>query len=280
LPKYEIKAPAKINLFLDVLRRLDNGYHELDTVMQSVSLADDITIDTDADSLTVKCSDDTLSGEGNLAYKAAKLFCEATQTSEHYNIYIDKHIPVAAGLAGGSTDAAAVLYALNELNGRPLDREQLYAIALRLGADVTFCVYGGSMRAGGIGQHLMPCPILPECKILLVFSESRVSSKEAYEKLDAEGFNPRENGVIPALENGDIKVVGNALFNLFERIAPEVENTKSLLKDSGAVGTVMSGSGPTVIGLFDDDFALENAVNILKSLGVGYAVCEPIAGRI
>jgi len=279
VPIYKIKAPAKINLFLDVLRKLPNGYHELDTVMQSVSLCDTVTINTEADGLSVKCSEEWLSGSENLAYKAAVLFCEAANVKPDYSIYIDKKIPIAAGLAGGSTDAAAVLYLLNEINGRPLDTKALYALALKLGADVTFCVYGGTMRAGGIGEHLTPCPIMPDCRLLMVISKSKVSSGEAYAKLDAEGFSPRENGVISALESNDLSALGSSLFNIFERIAPEIEATKRILLDCGAKGALMSGSGPTVFGLFDSEAALDAAMKAVKAAGLEYAVCEPICGR-
>ncbi len=280
MPTYTISAPAKINLFLDVLGVLENGYHELDTIMQSVSLCDIITFDTDADSLTVECSDSTLDGESNLAYRAAELFCERTSTEKKFRIQIEKHIPIAAGMAGGSSDAAAVLYALNDICGRPLTYSELCEIAVKIGADVTFCILGGSMRCGGIGEELTPISPLPDCAILVAMSDEKISAKDAYKKLDAEGFVPRENKVAEALERGDLQSAAVSMFNVFERTAPNSVKVKEMLLECGATGALMSGSGPTVFGVFDSDEAARNAAKMLKAQGIESNICRPIDGRI
>jgi len=279
LPEYRITAPAKINLFLDVIGVLQSGYHEIDTVMQSVTLCDDITIESGHDRLEVRCSESWLDGEDNLAYKAAKLFSETTGINVNHKIYIEKRIPIGGGLAGGSTDAAAVLYALNVMHSRPLNADGLYSIAQRLGADVSFCVYGGSMHARGIGERLTPCPCLPDCSLLMVISDTHVSAGEAYSKLDAEGFTPRKNTVLDALAEKNIEKIGCRLFNIFERIAPETEPIKAVLYENGALGALMSGSGPTVFGIFNDESKLKKAADAVKAFGLRYAVCHPCGPR-
>ena len=269
-------APAKINLFLDILGRMENGYHELDTVMQAVSLCDILTFE-ESDALTVRCSDPSLDGKENLAFRAAEAFCAAIgEAPPPIAVTIEKHIPVAAGLAGGSTDAAAVLRELDQRYGHPLSRERLLAVAGGLGADVPFCLCGGIRRAGGIGEKLTACPPLPDCTILLLFSQDRVSTREAYAALDRIARPPHGNRLLSALETGSLDAVGAGMYNIFEVIRPEVRRRKELLIRRGAAAALLSGSGPAVFGLFAEEADARLAQQNFEAEGVRTALCRPL----
>lgn len=274
LPGTLVYAPAKINLFLSVTGKRPDGYHELDTVMQSVTLCDTVTISR-CDHLRVVCSDPALSGRDNLAYRAAEAFCQAAGMDAAASIRIEKAIPVAAGLAGGSSDAAAVLYALQKMRGRPLPEEQFFALAASIGADVPFCILGGLMRCRGIGEAMTPCGELPPCAVLLAFPEERVSAADAYRRLDEAGWEPVENRLLPALESGDLGMIGGALYNVFQPLNPTSDAVAAEMKRLGAAGAVMSGSGPSVFGLFDTENAAEAAGQKLAANGIRTAVALP-----
>lgn len=259
--KMTVQSPAKINLFLDITGKRNDGYHLINTVMQSVSLSDDVTVvlDQDGQGITLSCSrDDIPCDSSNTAYKAAEKFYEHTGLPMGgVNIKIKKRIPSGAGMAGGSTDAAAVLYCLNELTGAGLSKEELAEIGEQVGADVPFCVYGGTMSAGGIGTILSPLPDMPSCEIVIVMPDFRISTKEAYERSDSIGYDEPKSmePVSSAVCSGNVSGIAKALYNKFEEVADirEIDDIKSMMKQSGALGALMTGSGSAVFGIFDDE---------------------------
>ena len=256
----EVTAPAKINLSLDVTGRRDDGYHEVRMVMQTVRLCDRVRIrKISGTDIVLKNSLSYLpSGKGNLAYDAAVLFREETGISDGLFIEVEKNIPVAAGLAGGSTDGAAVLCGLNELFETGLSEEQLRDMGLRLGADVPFCIMGGTALAEGIGEKLTKLKNAPKFHVLLVKPPAGVSTKEVYTRLDAmeNTVHPDIDGMLRAIEEGSHLGVASKTGNVLEPVTvsmcPEIENIKKQMRSFGCEGALMSGSGPTVFGLFTD----------------------------
>lgn len=258
-----VEAHAKINLTLDVTGRREDGYHLVRMVMQSVALHDDVTVavirgEAEPRGIVLDCGRSGLPADGsNLAYRAAALFYERTGTPlETCAIRIEKRIPVAAGLAGGSADAAAVLRALNTLHSAGLTLDELCEMGLKLGADVPYCLHGGTMLAEGIGEILSPLPPLPHAWAVLCKPPFAVSTKEVYRQIDAvePAEHPDTAGMIGALERGDLTGVCKRLSNVMEDVTArerrEIGEIKALLAESGADGALMSGSGPTVYGLF------------------------------
>lgn len=271
-----LQAPAKINLTLDILGTRPDGYHEMDMVMQSVSLCDEITLDLGSPGgIRAESGLRFLPNDkGNLAVAAALAFRKATgQTWEDLHIDIRKHIPVCAGTAGGSSDAAAVLRGLNDLTGAGLDREALARIGQEVGSDVPYCVLGGTALARGRGEILTPLPSLPPCHIVLckpAFSISTPALFRAWDKKKRR-LRPDTNGMLEALAQGDLVGVGRRMFNVFEGVLNpqqrrEIESIKNALIQAGALGAAMSGSGPTVLGLFDrEDLAGEAVRQLLET---------------
>lgn len=255
-----INAPAKINLGLDVVRRRDDGYHEVKMIMQSVRLFDrltitrtynpDIRLSTNLGFLPV--------GEDNLVYKAAALLKEEFEIKSGLNIHLEKRIPVAAGMAGGSTDAASCLLAMNRLFGLELSNEVLMERAVRLGADVPYCVIKGTALSEGIGEILTPLPQAPDCHVLIVKPNFHVSTKFVYShlKLTDETVHPDIDAIISCIKNDDLHGMCENMENILETITipehPEIEEIKNTMLKHGAIGSLMSGSGPTVFGIFDD----------------------------
>lgn len=246
-------AYAKINLALAVSAIREDSYHELQSVMQSISLHDIVRIRRSGERLVCRCG--ALSGPGNLAYKAAALFLELCERSDGIEIEIEKHIPVQAGLAGGSTDAAAALRLLNHLFGKPLDNNRLLELAGRCGADVAFCLHGGTMWATGRGERLELLPPVPEMYIVLIKPSAGVNTGEAYRRFDVLGHGGSldradwEN----ALTQGSIQQIARLLYNDLEsasaQIVPEVLAIKQHLLEAGCYGALMSGSGSSVFGI-------------------------------
>lgn len=294
-----LQACAKINLFLDITGRRPDGYHLLTGVMQSVSLADTVTISlspADEDSVRLTCSDRALpTDRGNLAFRAAEAFLAHTRadggrkTALRATVHIEKHIPYPAGLAGGSTDAAAVLRGLNRLAGEPLDAASLEVLGGKLGADVPFSIRGGACITEGVGDVLNPCPPLPDCDILIACAGEGVSTPEAYRALDAAygGFAPefcqprteQQNALLSALAHGDLSGIGAHMFNLFESVILPRHSTAAglhaALTAAGACGVRMSGSGPSVFGLFARGGA-GAAYRTLQSEGIPAWICHPV----
>lgn len=269
-------APAKLNLTLDVQGKREDGYHEMKMVMTSVSLADAVTLTSEpGEGIVLSSNLGFLPVDGkNLAVSAALRLREATGTDwGKLTIALDKKVPVCAGMAGGSSDAAAVLMGLNELLGLGLTTEQLMDIGAKVGSDVPYCVLGCTVLAQGRGELLTPLPTLPHCWAVLAKPGFPVSTPELFAKIDGQKIRcrPDTDGVIAALEAGDLVGVARRLFNVFEEVLPErkrnqVEELKRELLRMGALGTSMSGTGPTVFGLFDSEASAREAGESLKEL--------------
>lgn len=282
--RVNIDAPAKINLFLDIRGKRNDGYHIVSMVLQSVSLHDEITVsDTDDSEISIVCSDESVPlGENNTVYKAAKLFFEETKIeNKGVEIKIKKNIPMEAGLAGGSTDAAAVLLAMNKIFDTELSKKELADIGADVGADVPFCVYGGTMTAGGIGTILSPLPDLPECYFVIVKPKVGVSTKEAYEKSDSPEFEAIKgmDKITEAICEANIKSVAKNLYNKFEVVTdlPEVEAIKSFMLQYGALGAAMTGSGSAVFGIFDNDNERDDCARKLEEQYDTVFTAEPVS---
>lgn len=255
----KIQAPAKINLLLDIISRLPNGYHNLFMIMQTVDLCDTLEISLRSDGeINLQCSEKALPSDGrNIAYRAAQRFFEAASLNCGCDIKLTKRIPFAAGLAGGSTDAAAVLKGLNELCQTNFSVEELCQIGVKLGADVPFCIKGGTMLAQDIGQVLAPLPKLPDCFIVLVKPPIGVSTKDAYEAFDncRDIIHPDCWGMLHAMANGNFSEAIKKTGNIFEQFieVPERVEIKAIMREHGCLTCCMSGSGPTVFGIFEDE---------------------------
>ncbi len=268
------KAYAKINISLDVLGLLPNGYHEMCMVMQSVSLCDDVFISLN-DTGEVRCKSNAAflpQDEGNIAVRAArKFFSAAGMDSAGADIRIVKRIPVCAGLGGGSSDGAAVLRGLNRLCGEPFTRPRLEELAASVGSDIPFCVAGGTQLATGTGTTLQDLPELPNCAIVICKPPFAIRTPELFAKIDSRRsrLHPDTAGIIAALERGEVEAVARRMYNVFEDVLPrsagEIAMLKSRLLDCGALGSVMSGTGSALFGVFEDAKRAETAYNVLKS---------------
>lgn len=273
----EVLARAKLNLTLDVLGKRPDGYHALRMIMQSVALADVLTLeDGEGTWPQVRTNLHFLpSNEKNLAAQAALRWWEARgRAPRGLGISIEKHIPVCAGMAGGSSDAAAVLRALNELEGSPLSPAELAKIGERVGSDVPYCVIGGTALAEGRGEVLTPLPPLPKCWAVLCKPEFSISTPTLFAKIDSVRLRcrPDTRGAVAALEAGDLLGVARRMYNVFEDVLPErqrarVNDIKNALIQCGALGASMSGTGPTAFGLFDSEDSARLARERLEGLG-------------
>lgn len=267
LTKY---ANAKINLTLDVLGKREDGYHDLKMIMAEIPMADTIML-TKQNEITVCTNMSFLpNNEKNIAFRAAKLFFEETGLAGGVDIRIDKKIPVSAGLAGGSSDAAAVFHGLNELYEAGLSLERLQQMGNQIGKDIPFCLQGGVALAEGTGERLTALPGLPHCWIVLIKPRFiNVSTKEIFTSLKASNLelHPDTLGAIQAMENGDLQGLSRRMYNVLEEVTvkkhPLISELKSVMLEEGALGSVMSGSGPSVFGLFDSPKCAEKAKNRL-----------------
>lgn len=253
------RSYAKINLTLDVLGRRENGYHDIEMIMQSVSLFDLVLVDKTLNGINISTNLRFLpNNEKNIAYLAAREFFKETGIDGGCRIMIHKNIPVSAGLAGGSGNAAAVLCALDMLYNTCLGADKLCEIGLRLGADVPFCILGGTYLAEGIGEKLSPLPMLKKCPILLVKPPINISTAAIYEAIDNAQINSRPDNpaMAAALKCGDITRISQLLSNVMgtvtENMHPVIHGIKEKMIKNGALGAEMSGSGPTVFGIFPD----------------------------
>ena len=282
--KMTVQSPAKINLFLDITGKRNDGYHIINTVMQSVSLYDDVTVTLENDSgdIRLSCSKDNIPCDStNTAYKAAELFFEHTGISRKgVSIKIKKRIPSQAGMAGGSTDAAAVLYALNELTDSRLTKDELAEIGEKIGADVPFCVYGGTMSASGIGTILSPLPDMPDCYFVIVMPDFRISTKQAYESSDRLGYDTVKSmePLVNAVCSGNAAQTAALLYNKFEEVADieEIGHIKSAMLEAGGLGALMTGSGSAVFGVFDDREKAEECEDRLRKQYDEIFIAEPV----
>lgn len=280
MDKIELKALGKINLGLDVLGRRENGYHDVRMVMQTVYLYDRIRIEkTRTPGIELESNLYYLPvNENNLAYKAAKLLLDEFRIETGVKIFLNKHIPVAAGMAGGSSNAAAVLFGINRMFGLGLTEKELMERGVSLGADVPYCIMRGTVLAEGIGEILTPLAPLPKCWVLLAKPPISVSTKLVYEKLDSHEIeeHPDIDGIIQGLKAQDIRQVAASMGNVLERVTieeyPVIERIKGILKAEGALNAMMSGSGPTVFGIFDDKNKARLAAGKIKENGAAKQV--------
>ncbi len=269
----QMKAYGKVNLGLDVIRRRKDGYHEVRMIMQTVQLYDKITMEERRQKgITLETNLSFLPvNENNIAYKAARMLMEEFHISGGLNIKIEKHIPVAAGMAGGSTDGAAVLYGVNRMYQLGLTKRQLMERGVRLGADVPYCIMRGTVLSEGIGEILTPVAAMPDCHILVAKPPTSVSTKYVYEhlKLDSVERHPDIDGMVEALEAGSLKGVSDRMENVLETVTipehPEIEQIKEVMCSEGALNAMMSGSGPTVFGIFEDKKQGLKARDILRN---------------
>ncbi len=288
------RANAKINLFLNVVGRRENGYHDIVSIMQTVSLCDLVSVSYDPGEhtsirLTASGNKAMPTDCRNLAWRAAELFLQETGRRGEVQISIEKHIPMAAGLAGGSADAAAVLRALNRLCGMPLSVELLCALGARLGADIPFCIVGGGSLVGGVGDILEKIDSMPQCHLVVACMGEGVSTPWAYGKLDeryrffreTDGKDTRPLQIAAAMKQADVKTVCSDMYNIFEEVVPDVQpyvtQLKTVLNQNGAVCSMMSGSGPSVFGVFLDSGSAEQACRKLCDMGAAAFVCHPCA---
>jgi len=270
----DVKAFAKLNLTLDIIRKREDGYHDLQMVMQSIALCDELTLTPAEGEGAMNTNLSYLPADGrNLAQMAAASFRETTGKGGEVDISIEKNIPVCAGMGGGSSDAAAVLRAMNEMTDAGLSLTELAKIGERVGSDVPYCVLGGTALAEGRGEILTPLPALPHCWVAVCKPAFPISTPQLFGKVDVRKIvrRPDTAGVIAALEAGDLLGVARRLYNVFEdvlepRRKAEIDSIKATMIDCGALGASMSGSGPTVFGLFDDQRSAQEAVTRLGEL--------------
>lgn len=273
-----LKALAKINLGLDVLRRKEDGYHEVKMIMQTIHLHDQIHLrKIEEPEIRVRTNLYYLpNNENNLAYKAAKLLMDEFHLPGGVAIHLKKVIPVAAGMAGGSSDAAAVLFGMNKMFGLKLSLEELKERGVKLGADVPYCIMRGTALAEGIGEKLTKLPAMPKCYILIAKPPISVSTKFVYENLHANDLKPEEHPPVDvqveALKEGNLEKLVENMGNVLEKVTvpeyPVIEEIKKMMTDCGAMGAMMSGSGPTVFGIFKSSAQAKLAYETIKKAGL------------
>ena len=276
--RIQLKALAKINLGLDVLRRREDGYHEVKMIMQTISLHDDLEIRRiKTPEIQVKTNLYYLpTNENNLVYKAAKLLMDEFGIKEGVAIQLKKRIPVAAGMAGGSTDGAAVLWGMNQMYGLGLSRQELMERGVKLGADVPYCVQRGTALAEGIGERLSVLPSMPKCTILIAKPGISVSTKFVYENLHANDLKPEQHPdvdrMIEAMKEKNLDLLCERMGNVLETLTipayPVIQEIKEHMMACGAAGAMMSGSGPTVFGIFHSPVQAKAAMKDLKVNGL------------
>ena len=275
-----LRALAKINLGLDILRKREDGYHEVRMIMQTIQMYDVLEmkrVRKPGISLSVNYSY-IPNDERNLVYKAAKLLMDEFQVKGGVDIHLEKFIPVAAGMAGGSSDAAAALVGINRMFQLGLTKRQLMERGVQIGADVPYCVMRGTALAEGIGEKLTSLPGVPMCYVLIGKPGINVSTKTAYENLNLEGIgkHPDIDGLIGAIRNNDLYAMASRMENVFEpgiiRQYPVIGNIKNLMEEKGALKAVMSGSGPTVFGIFDNRDKMAAAARSLRKSGLAKTV--------
>lgn len=268
------KAYGKINLGLDVIRKREDGYHEVRMIMQTVGLYDLLKMrKTSGNQITMHCNLSFLPvDERNLVYRAVQIMKEKYGLEGGVEIDLQKRIPVAAGMAGGSTDCAAALHGMNELFDLKLSKEELCEIGVTLGADVPYCIWGGTALSEGIGEKLTKIAPMPECQILIVKPGISVSTGFVYQNLKLSELlaHPDIDGMIKCLEEQDLEGICGRLENVLETVTiseyPVIEKIKNYLMEQGAMGTLMSGSGPTIFGIFQERSTAEKAKESLRDL--------------
>ena len=280
MDKMELKALGKINLGLDVLGKRPDGYHDVRMVMQTIYLYDQITITKRKES-GIGLSTNLFYlpvNENNLAYRAAKLLMDEFEIRSGVDIFLEKHIPVAAGMAGGSSNAAAVLYGINRMFDLGLSMEELMKRGVSLGADVPYCIMRGTVLAEGIGEILTPLPPMPRSQIVVAKPPVSVSTKMVYEKIDSRRIveHPDIDGIIEGLKEGDVTKIASCMGNVLEQVTveeyPVIDKIKKLMNEGGAKGAMMSGSGPTVFGIFTEKSLAKKAALKIREAGLAKQV--------
>lgn len=266
------RAYAKINLGLDVLRRRPDGYHEVKMIMQTVDICDDLTFEKRKEpgiAFRIEGSD-LPADENNLVYRAAALLMEKGQIREGVSITLHKRIPIAAGMAGGSADAAAAMRGLNELFEMGYSAEELKKTGVTLGADIPYCIEGGTMLSEGIGEILTPLPAPPDCHLVIAKPDIDVSTAFVYGHLQADRlpFHPDIDGMAAALAAGDLRGITDRMGNVLETVTvkeyPVIDKLKRKMCELGAENALMSGSGPTVFGIYKEKEAAQKAAAAIK----------------
>ena len=268
-----LKALAKINLGLDVVRRREDGYHEVRMIMQTIQLYDRLDIKrTQEPGIQIQTNLSFLPvNENNLIYKAAKLLMDEFSITDGVSVKLDKRIPVAAGMAGGSTDAAAMLFGMNRLFSLGLTKRQLMERGVQIGADVPYCIMRGTALAEGIGEELSPLPPMVKCPVLIAKPSISVSTKFVYQnlKLDDTTIHPDIDRLIDDIKAKNLHDIAAHMGNVLETVTipnyPVIDEIKKHMLSHGAVGAMMSGSGPTVFGLFDDEDTAKKAYKAMRS---------------
>ena len=275
MDKIELKAYGKINIGLDVIRKREDGYHDLDMIMQTVGVYDDVIISredgTQTYEIEVSTDADILPNDkGNLAFMAAKVLMEAYDIKSKVKIHINKRTPIAGGMAGGSADCAAVLRGVNKLFQLGLTDEQLQEYGVKLGADVPYCIVGGTKRAQGIGEILTDLPTPPKCYVIIAKPDAFVSTKFVYSHIRPAQIenHPDIDGIIESIKAGDLYGMCEKIANVMEDVTipeyPIIQKVKDILKSNGAVNALMSGSGPTVFGIYDDEEKAKQSMDALS----------------
>lgn len=280
MEKIVCKAMAKVNLGLDVLRRRQDGYHEVRMIMQSVDLYDVLTFEkTEAAGIVIRTNKKNIpTDQRNLIYKAADLLMRKYSITDGLCVTLEKRIPMAAGMAGGSTDAAAVFVAMNELFSLHMTQESMCELAVTIGADVPYCIVGGTVLAEGIGEKLTKLADAPACTLLIAKPSVGVSTKYVYENLHADKLrqHPDIDGMLTAICEDDLDGVAKRLGNVLETVTvkayPVIEKLKSWMMEHGAVNALMSGSGPTVFGIYKEAQEAQRACEQLRRLDLAQQV--------
>jgi len=281
-----LKAYAKLNISLDILSRMDDGYHEMCMVMQSVSLHDDIRMKKTDSEISVRTNLKYLPcDDRNIAVKAARLFFGRTGIRGGAAIEIEKRTPVCSGMGGGSSDAAAVLRGLNELYGVRLTANELEVIGRDVGSDVPFCIAGGTALATGRGEVLEDLPPIPDCHIVICKPGFSISTPELFSRIRCDKIRcrPDTKGIIDAIGEGDLPNIARRMYNVFEDVLPksaaDIRNIKQTLLECDALGSVMTGTGSAVFGLFDCEERAVNACSVLKDSYQDCFLARPV-GKI
>ena len=279
MDRYQTRAYAKINLGLDVVKRLPNGYHQVKMVMQNIGIYDQLTFEKTERAVTLFTDSEELpTDENNLIYKAAGYMLDKYSVPSGLHVHLNKNIPIAAGLAGGSTDAAATIKSINILFGLGLSTEKLMEDGAAIGADVPYCILGGTALAEGIGEKLTPLPPIPACHILIAKPDISVSTKYVYEHLDLQAVtgHPDIDGMIAAIHAGQLGGITGRMENVLETVTipayPVIEDIKRQMLRLGAENSLMSGSGPTVFGIFREEAAAESAYRAITDSGLAKQV--------
>ena len=274
--KIVINAMAKINLGLDVLRRRENGYHDVKMIMQTVDIYDTLEFEKREDSQIIIKVDamELPTDENNLIYKATKLLFEKRDVKEGVEITLTKRIPIAAGMAGGSTDAAAALVGINRLFDLGFSMEELKEVGVKIGADVPYCIEGGTALSEGIGEILTKLPDAPDCFVVVAKPEISVSTKYVYENLHANElkYHPDIDGMVEAIRNQELAGVCKRMENVLETVTekkyPVISQLKQMLLEAGAENSLMSGSGPTVFAIFKEEAKAKEALKKVEESGL------------